>query len=126
MRKKLTTYIEEVNIKKLKQIALDNNCSVADIIDKLTKKYLKGEISMEDYAVAKYKDVQLELKFDESENVYYRNPTSGQWNETIDQAYAGWSEQDEDLNQQWDELKKCVQDDDNLGAKIVDLDEIEY
>lgn len=126
MRKKLTTYIEETNIRKLKQIALDNNCSVADIIDKLTQKYLEGEVDMEDYAIAKYEDVELELKLDEDEMVYYRNPTSGQWSETIEQAYAGWSEQSKELNKQWDELKKNIVNDDNLGAKIVDLDVIEY
>ena len=64
MRKKLTTYIEDANIKKLKQIALDKDCSVADIVDKLTQNYLKGEIRMEDYSVAKYKEVSLELKLE--------------------------------------------------------------
>lgn len=126
MRKKLTTYIEEANIKKLKQIALDKDCSVADIVDKLTQNYLKGEIRMEDYSVAKYKEVSLELKLDEDEVIYYRNPTNYQWCETIEGAYEGWSEQDEVINQQWDELKECITNDDNLGAKIVDLDVVEY
>lgn len=125
MRKKLTTYVEEGNIKKLKQIALDKDCSVADIIDNLVQKYLKGEIDMEDYAIAKYKDVQLELKLDD-DTIFFRDPFSGSWYETLEATLAGWSEQDMRLNKQWDELKKCLENDDNLGAKIVDLDVVEY
>lgn len=126
MRKKITTYIEENNIKKLKQIALEKDKSMADIIDKLTKKYLKGEIDMDSYSIAKYKNVSLELKLDKEDVVFFRDPMSGGWYETVVAAFAGWSEQDDELNQQWDELKKCLQNDDNLDAKIADLDEIEY
>lgn len=47
MRKKLTTYIEEENIKELKKIALEKECSVADILDELVKKYLEKEKNKE-------------------------------------------------------------------------------
>ena len=40
MRKKLTTYIEENMIKKLKINAIERNLSVADILNDLVKEYL--------------------------------------------------------------------------------------
>lgn len=43
MRKKLTTYIEEEYIKQLKIKAIEFNCSVADILNKLVEEYLKEE-----------------------------------------------------------------------------------
>lgn len=42
MRKKFTTYIEEKNIKELKKKAIELNCSVADILNKLVEEYLNG------------------------------------------------------------------------------------
>ena len=42
MRKKLTTYIEEENIKQLKMKAIEQGCSVADILNKLVEEYLGG------------------------------------------------------------------------------------
>lgn len=43
MRKKLTTYIEEKNLKTLKIKAIEKGCSVADILNKLVEDYLKGQ-----------------------------------------------------------------------------------
>lgn len=40
MRKKFTTYIEEENLKKLKIKAVEENCSAADILNKLLEDYL--------------------------------------------------------------------------------------
>lgn len=62
MRKKITTYIEEGNIKKLKQIALDKNCSMADIIDDLTSKYLNGGVNMNNIIGKKWGEIEKEQK----------------------------------------------------------------
>lgn len=40
MRKKLTTYIEEDMIKKLKINAIERNLSVSDILNELVEEYL--------------------------------------------------------------------------------------
>lgn len=40
MRKKFTTYLEEEYIKELKIKAIERNCSVADILNKLVEEYL--------------------------------------------------------------------------------------
>ena len=42
MRKKLTTYIEEESIKQLKMKAIEQECSVADILNDLVEEYLGG------------------------------------------------------------------------------------
>lgn len=44
MRKKLTTYIEEEYITKLKRLALEQESSVADIIDALVRNHLEIDI----------------------------------------------------------------------------------
>lgn len=44
MRKQLTTYIEEENIKILKIKAIDHCCSVSDILNKLVQEYLDQEV----------------------------------------------------------------------------------
>lgn len=47
MRKKLTTYIEEENLKELKIKAIEENCSVADILNILVESYLKNNEELE-------------------------------------------------------------------------------
>lgn len=40
MRKKFTAYIEDLNTKELKKIALEKECSVSDILNVLVDEYL--------------------------------------------------------------------------------------
>lgn len=76
MRKKLTTYIEEEDIKKLKKLALEQNTSVADILGALVSEHFKIKIvcicDLEPYI--KNKVVQYEDKifeFDRLEDLEY-------------------------------------------------------
>ena len=57
------------------------------------------------------------------EEILFRHPITGQWEETIDQAYSGWSEQDEESNAKWDELKIAIEKNYSImGQLIVDYD----
>jgi hypothetical protein len=56
----------------------------------------------------RYKNVSLTVSTNDDGDIRYIHPISGQPCETLEQAFAGWSEQDESLNEQWDELKELV------------------
>jgi len=55
----------------------------------------------------KWKEVELDV-FMEDENLVWIHPLTGQHCSDIDQALAGWSERDDNLNRQWDELRNLV------------------
>lgn len=76
MRKKLTSYIEEEDIKKLKRLALEQDTSVSDILGALVSEHFKIKIvcicDLEHYI--KNKVVQYEDKifeFDRFEDLEY-------------------------------------------------------
>lgn len=80
MRKKLTTYIEEEDIKKLKRLALEQDTSVSDILGALVKEHFNiiiacisdfnecihtNRIQYEDkiFEFDKYEDLEYAVKF---------------------------------------------------------------
>lgn len=70
-----------------------------------------------------YKSVSMECQWvfndenDEYGELRFENPNSGQWEKHIEQAMQGWSEQDEELNKQWEKLVE-------LGREFINSDVI--
>ena len=46
---------------------------------------------------------------DDIGDIYFAHPLTGQWNERLENVFVGWSEQNLEDNEKWQELKKRIE-----------------
>lgn len=72
--------------------------------------------------VCKFKEAVLmvrEEREEENVRIYFENPVTGKWHSEIEKAFKGWiEEQSEDEIEEWNILKKFIENDENLSDKI--------
>lgn len=65
------------------------------------------------------------IEFDEGET-FFIHPMTGSECQIVSQCLDGWSEQDEESQEQWEKLIEAIQTDVDLSQKIFDMDVIYY
>jgi hypothetical protein len=64
-------------------------------------------------------------EFDEGET-FYIHPMTGEQCQTIDQCFQGWSEQDEESNNNWNTLRELIKEDNDKEQYFADEVDIDY
>ena len=62
----------------------------------------------------KYKNVEIEAEYRLDGYYYFRHPITGAWTIHPAQLWEGWSEQNEEIQKQWEHLR-------NVGEQAEDL-----
>ncbi len=72
--------------------------------------------------VCKFKEAVLMVREEKEENsvkLYFENPVTGKWHSEIEKVFKGWiEEQSEEEIEEWNTLKKFIENDGNLSDKI--------
>jgi len=68
---------------------------------------------------------------EDGQDIYFRHPITGDWEQSVNQCFEGWSEQDSESNEQWQKLRQAIQkeDADIFATKLWEKEEgevIEY
>ncbi len=77
--------------------------------------------------IFKFRNAVLMVREEQEENnaIYFENPATGKWHKNIEKSFEGWIEEQDDLEiEEWNMLKKFIEEDVTIKEKIASGEEL--